>query len=330
MNKKVLYIGSFPPPYGGVTIKNDLICNFLRKDYEVVSCKKKGIFSLFFFFIKSYFCSKFIFGIGSNKKLFRIIKLYSFLHLFKIKQSIVVVMGGSFSDELLKNPRMAQRFKRVKALLVETSQMKERLIENKFKNVFVFPNCRLSPLHRLNPSKNNRLKCLYYSKICIEKGADLALDLASIHQDVSFDFWGEIESAFKEEFTKAIEKRNNCKYCGVFSKHDDDLYLFLNKYDLLIFPSLWKHEGVSGALIEAKIAGLPSIVTNWKYNPEIVNDHIDGLVVKTNDLAGFSESLSMIKDDQFLLAELKKNSLANGKAYYIESYKRLFEELIGD
>lgn len=43
-------------------------------------------------------------------------------------------------------------------------------------------------------------------------------------------------------------------------------------YDLHLFPSRWRNEGVSGVLVEIKMAAVPSIVSDICYNAELIRD----------------------------------------------------------
>lgn len=51
-----------------------------------------------------------------------------------------------------------------------------------------------------------------------------------------------------------------------------DVYEELNNYDIMLLPTRWEGEGVSGALIESKMAGITAIVSDWHVNSETVRD----------------------------------------------------------
>lgn len=329
MSKRILYAGSFPPPYGGVTIKNALIVSILSNHFRVMNCKKKnGFLFMLSVFLKSFFCSSFVFGVGSNQKLIKILKIFNFLHPFKIKKSVVVVMGGTFAASIEHEKATLRLLKKIRGVLVETEQMRQKLNQMSLDNVYLFPNCRKKPTYNLNKRINNPIRCIYYSKISKEKGADIVLKIASDYPNLSFDFWGPIDDSYEYEFLSYISEKTNCHYNGIYLNKDGQLYSFLNNYDLLIFPSTWKHEGVSGALVEAKIAGVPAIVSNWNYNSSVVIDGVDGLVVKSNDEKGFKEAMDSIINNALLLAKMKENAISNGRNYYIETYEKLFLKLL--
>ena len=330
MGKKVLYIGSFPPPYGGVTIKNELVFSFLKENgIEMISFHKKGrIKSFFYYFFKSFACHQFVFGM-STKTFSKLFLLLGILHPIKIKRSVIIAMGGIFPDLIRKKRMLKKLLSKSRGILVETTLMKTKMEYMGFNNCDVFPNCRNRPSLPLVPSSNDGLRCLYFSRISKDKGASFVLEAASVLPDVDFDFYGAIDSLFAAGFNKTISSLKNCNYLGECVAKGMDLYLILNKYDVLLFPSMWNGEGVSGALVEAKIAGLPAIVTDWNYNPVVVGDNIDGIVMKTNDFSGIVGAICRLKDDRLFLTRLKENAYKNGQKYYIDSYRDLFIKMIG-
>jgi glycosyltransferase involved in cell wall biosynthesis len=53
----------------------------------------------------------------------------------------------------------------------------------------------------------------------------------------------------------------------------------LRNYDALIFPSYYQGEGHPGVLVEAMMAGLPIITTQFRSIPELVQDGVNGLLM---------------------------------------------------
>lgn len=45
----------------------------------------------------------------------------------------------------------------------------------------------------------------------------------------------------------------------------------------LLLPSKWSGEGVPGALVESKMAGIAAIVSDWNFNAEIVKNDSEGI-----------------------------------------------------
>ena len=76
----------------------------------------------------------------------------------------------------------------------------------------------------------------------------------------------------------------------------DDIPRVLAGADVFVLPS--RTEGMPAVLIEAGLAGLPSVAFDVGGVAEVVEHSVTGLVPVSGDLAGFSESLSLLCRDQ--------------------------------
>ena len=72
----------------------------------------------------------------------------------------------------------------------------------------------------------------------------------------------------------------------------------LKDYYALIFPTYYSGEGFAGTLIDALASGLPAIVSDWKYNKEIVQDYETGIVYPARDIGALAEKLLWIYHHQ--------------------------------
>jgi glycosyltransferase involved in cell wall biosynthesis len=66
------------------------------------------------------------------------------------------------------------------------------------------------------------------------------------------------------------------KYRGVV-KFSDSVKV-LKDYFALLFTIYYEGEGFAGTVLDAYASGVPVIATNWRYNSEIVQDKIDGII----------------------------------------------------
>lgn len=340
--ENAVFICELPPPYGGVTIKNNYIIQKIFDTYDIkiidlMKCKKKKflIFKTIFEIIKAYVNKDIvIYGSGSYKRLEILLNVQNLIGGRKsLQKTVNIVMGGMFYDALLQNTRFAKTVSKLKINLVETRGMKKKLEELNIKNVDVFPNAKsisnsLSAKHRTG--NEEKIKCVFFSQISCEKGVDEIINMNTLfsHQDkkcIHIDFYGHIVDDFKEKFEKFIDENNNVTYQGVFDATKNNVYEKLHEYDILLFPSRWKGEGVPGILIESKMAGIVPIVSDHLYNSEIVLNNIEGIVLDKKDIG-----LQMSKTIKKLLeCEDIYNNLANGAftsrmRYSLETYKELF------
>ena len=54
----------------------------------------------------------------------------------------------------------------------------------------------------------------------------------------------------------------------------------LVNYDLMLFPTRYYTEGLPGTIIDAYIANLPVIATEWKHAREFIKDGETGFIVR--------------------------------------------------
>ena len=320
------YIGRFPPPYGGVTIKNNLMINKLAKKVpiKIIDTNNlkmtKPLEVLRFLLIIINSNSRFIIGLSFAWRY----KLSKFLYIFNkntLRKSLLIVMGGTIVSDLAKNDVSKESIRNYKRIYVETDSMKSKLENLGINNVSVYPNCREKPEYEIKIKKRQgKLRCVFFSMIYPEKGVDVILDAAVNLPDIEFDFWGDINKDYKEEFLQTISRLSNCRYCGVFKSNEDNVYKLLNSYDVLLFPTRWKDEGVPGVLIEAKFSGLPAIVSNFAYNAELLEHLKEGIVLSKNDVNRLREAILQLDKDDNLLTKLKLGALRSSEKYVIDSY----------
>ena len=191
----IYYIGHFPPPYGGVTIKNNIIHNNLLKYIKVSSIdlgliKNMNIKEMFK--LCSVFVSRsntlIIGSSGTSRRLFSCFLYY--LNRKVLNRSLLILMGGISSRIIAKDPKYLKWVGEFKQVYVETQGMKYELNEAGIKNVSVFPNCREKPkeLPEIKKDDSTKIKCLYFSQISKNKGADIVLEAAALlnNFDISY------------------------------------------------------------------------------------------------------------------------------------------------
>ncbi|MBT2689222.1 glycosyltransferase [Bacillus sp. ISL-47] len=328
---KLIYLGSFPPPYGGVTIKNKMLYDNLEQyvDIEKIdlgNIKKMNLIEILKLFMRLLNPSS-AFVIGSASKSRRIFTaILYYVNRKALSRSLLILMGGMSSNIIANDPKYLKWVSKYKQVYVETEGMKSELTDVNLKNVSVFPNCRVRPKEKLdiNIKSNQKIKCLFFSLISKDKGADIVIETANLLKkrgiNFTIDFFGHIEEKYKLEFEAALKKSGQINYCGVFRADKDNVYKKLQEYDLLLFPTRWKAEGVPGILVESKIAGLPAVVSDLNYNAEIIEDSKTGIVLKENtsfELANVIESL--YKDRRWLI-QMQHDSKVSSEGYLIENH----------
>lgn len=326
---KIRYVGSFPPPYGGVTIKNELLYRCLGKRFDIVKPNNNSSLSSLMWFIGSIFSKqKMIVGVSSvNNKSLLITKALYYFNRKRMKQSLYFMMGGLESSRIAKNKKEIQMYSQYKAIFVETIAMKTELENIGMTNIRYYPNCRQ---HNEMDCRytHDGFKCVFFSFVSPEKGVCEILNVAKCMPYISFDFYGEIEPTFKESFMSIIKSIPNAKYCGIFKAEDSrSIYQKLSEYDVLLLPSHWKNEGVPGVLIESKLAGVPAIVTNTANKSSIVHHFVDGIVIDDSENA-LKAAIEKLAEDNLFLNNLSNGAKDSSKTFIIDNYLPLIESLL--
>lgn len=324
------YIGNFPPPYGGVTIKNRLLYETLSEQIAIRHFEKpawmpSNIYQLLSFLIIFLPGQQFIIGVSSKGRKSRLLtKMLFRFNKSSMRKSLYFMMGGQECYRIAESQEEIKWYSQYRQIYVETQTMKECLMNVEMNNISVYPNCRRRPMRKRNTRKNidNRLRCVFFSLIQKEKGVDIILDVAQKLPEVDFAFYGHIADNYVNEFDALVERLDNATYKGVFKGSDEEVYKELNNYDVLLFPSRWKSEGVPGILAEAKIAGLAEIVSNQSYNAELVKNDMEGIVLKENNQKYLLEAIKRLSDNRKLLEYMKKNSFFSAERYFVDNYDR--------
>lgn len=342
VNKEIYVIGVYPPPYGGATVKCELFCkmlnnvNFIANRIDIYEASRNILKSI-------SVLKKCIIAYRSNRPIVycldskRLRVMIFFQRIFKksFANTTILVIGGIFHKTVERFPTFEKRMKGVKGIWVETEGMKEHLLKRGFDNVEVFPNpkSQTGNCHPKNTQNNNELKIVFFSQISKEKGVEEIIKLVGLLNDttkISFklDFYGHIVPEIKEKFDEFISSSMNVFYCGVFNATKSSVYQKLNEYDILLFPTKWKGEGVPGILVEAKMAGIAVIASPMNFNKEIIREDMDEGFLLEKDYS--QEMLAIIKrcyEDRELLNRIKTGSYQSRKRYALEEYENMIEKL---
>ncbi|MEG6568016.1 glycosyltransferase [Thermoanaerobacterium saccharolyticum] len=333
---EIFYIGNFPPPYGGATIKNDIIFKELSKylkiekfNTSVFKHQKYNMFNylkLLLFLLRNK-NNKGIICIH-NYSLFKLTKIINILDKDMLKNISVFINGGIFDEVISKMHQNIEIYKNYKNIYVELYKMKDNLNNLGLNNVNVIPNCRPKPPNRkfYANDKHDEIKCVFMSRICYEKGVNLIIEAAKLlnHNNIPYtiDFYGPIDKKFKDYFVKEISDNNNLRYLGIFKSEKENVYDLLKNYDVLLFPSIYEGEGFPGILTEAKIAGIPIIASDFRDNSRIVKHMNEGIILSENNSEKLYETISMLYMDKELLYNMRYSSYLSGEKYFIENYTK--------
>lgn len=328
---KQAYVGSFPPPYGGVTVKNALLFDGISSRLEIEQIDLSRVKQLrpidVVHFIHEMISPAGALVIGTSDFWRQRITLFLYrANRDKMRQSIVFVMGGARLDDV----RYADALSCYKTVYVETDGMRQNYESMGLNNVRIFPNCRKRPKESIAIAQHQgRLACVYFSLVSEEKGALLVLDAAKALPDVDFHMYGRIDPTIESHFIQRCDELDNVAYHGVFDSVKDDVIAELSQYDVHLFPSKYPNEGVPGVLVETKIAGIPTIAFDRCHNDELIQDGETGFVLVDDSIDSFLSAISKLDADRQKLVNMKRATLESAEHFYVESYLDEIVDVLG-
>ena len=287
-NDRVIIIGWInkgKPADCGETMKNQLMIHRLEelgvKCYQVDFKnwrRHPWIFAVLLWYLTRHNKASII--LSSSAK-----NIYPLLYIFKsigIKRNIVHwVIGGNLNERICESAYSADILNYASYTLVETPKMVEDLRNSGLKNVMCVPNFK--PISYLPPRslKNNVTvkRFVFMSRIIAEKGVDYIirsvdkLNSLGWKQTFTVDFYGKCSSDYAPVFMKKIDAMENVNYRGMLDFSHRSAYDTLASYHAMLFPTFWKGEGFAGVFIDAYIAGLPIITTDWGHNKSILGEN---------------------------------------------------------
>ena len=178
------------------------------------------------------------------------------------------------------------------------------------------------------------LRVCTFSRILKEKGIEDAIKAVKLVNDelgrdvFLLDIFGEVDNAQSDWFNNVLKcTPSYVRNCGIvpFDKSTS----ILKDYYALIFPTYYSGEGFAGTLIDALASGLPAIVSDWKYNKEIVQDYETGIVYPARDIGALAEKLLWIYHHQTEWNAMRYRCLKKANDYMPEEALKELELRLG-
>jgi glycosyltransferase involved in cell wall biosynthesis len=339
MASKILVLGYFGyqnNKLDGQTIKTRNVYTLIKREHDnfhvsyfdtqCVDVKFWAIFKMFFKIIRS---STIIYLPAQRnlKLIFPIIFVLS--KIFNIKINYIVVGGWLF--EFLKNRRLyCFMMKRINSICVETDFLVNSLNLLLNREVLKIPNFRLHDFKRRPMKISSKKRLVFLARITPEKGTERVFQLCDFlikkEIDFEFDFYGQISSKYEHTFLSKVEQYSCINYKGFLLP--EDIYDTLCMYDVLVLPTSYEGEGFPGTILDAYIAGIPVVASNWKNIPEFIDEGQTGYCFELSDLNTFYNIVEKILSDEDLLNYLKSNAYLKSKDYSDSKALEIIKKII--
>lgn len=257
--------------------------------------------------------------------------VYFLLKVFKViglKRDIIHwVIGGAFGTYVKNGKYRADVFNYVKYNLVQCRSMINELNEAGVKNARFVSNFKpikyypdLGACHKLRDSYG-KMRFVFLSRIMEDKGCDYILTAAKLLNEQGYadkytiDFYGKVDSEYETSFEKGIKSLDNVNYHGLLNLKSNEGYDELATYHAMLFPSFWRGEGFAGVFIDAFIAGLPVLASDWAHNVESIIDGKTGMIYPTHHVDALRKVMENCINSKVELDMMGMNARAEASNY---------------
>jgi len=263
------------------------------------------------------------------KYLFPIIYLLSKISNTKLNY---LVVGGWLFEFLKNKPLHRYILKNIEGIYTETDNLYMNLQKYNLNNLNKLHNFRIVDfpnIHDIDKSKKE-IRLVFMARVHPLKGTDLLFEIEKRLNDmgmhhVSIDIYGPIFKDYEEDFLRKIEN-SSVKYCGVVDP--SNVYLTLQDYDLMLFPTKYYTEGFPGTILDAYISLIPVVASNWLNAKKFIDDKKTGYIIDFNNDELFIEKvIDLVKNPNYIYS-LKDNIKDKRNDYSCEKAWEILEKTI--
>lgn len=333
MKKNIIFVGwvnQGKAPVDGETTKNQYIIAELKKfcKVTVLDFYEKNrhpwiyIQALWVLFTKPQ--ATIIFS-TSAKNVYAILQLFKRLH---VRRDIIYwVIGGAFAKRVKDGKFKANVFNYVRYNLVQCHSMVDELKEAGVTNARFVSNFKPIPYYPdLEKALATRAKCetirfVFLSRIMPDKGCKYILEAVQqlnakgLQHRFSIDFYGKIDAAYREQFLQDIGLLENVTWHGLLDLRSNKGYDTLTSYHAMLFPTYWEGEGIAGVFIDAFVAALPVLASDWAHNTEAVTDGKQGIIYPVHNVEALMNVMEKCILGQVDLQAMARNARAEAPKY---------------
>ena len=261
----------------------------------------------------------------SAKNVYGMLKLFKALH---VRRNIIHwVIGGAFGKHVQEGKFRADIFNYVKYNLVQCKGMIAELesagvtnakFVSNFKPITYYPDLDKALAARRTSEK---MRFVFLSRIMADKGCEYLLEAVrmlnekGLQEKFIVDFYGKIDGSYKDEFLQKVNQHENVTCHGLLDLRTNEVYDTLATYHAMVFPTYWKGEGFAGVFIDAFIAGLPVLASDWAYNAEILSGEQLGLVYATHDVTALANTMEKCIEGEIDLIGMAKRARTEAVKY---------------
>ena len=126
--------------------------------------------------------------------------------------------------------------------------------------------------------------------------------------NITISFYGQINPEHETDFLNKVSLFPTIvNYGGILD--DKEITRTMCLHDVMLLPTRYYTEGVSGTMLDAYIAGIPIIATDWINARDCIEDGVNGFIVPfDNPQTQFNETVLKLYNNRQLLHAMKQAS----------------------
>lgn len=261
-------------------------------------------------------------------------KLISILYYLRLRRKVYFwVVGGNLYSSIKSGNYNINALKKLEKIIVQGRRMVDDLEKLGIKNAFYVPNSKpILLVPDISIKQDSIYRFVFLSRIHPDKGISEIFDAVNVLindyriNNFIIDFYGHIDDSYKTDFISQLKKFKNLSYKGILNLRDRVGYELLSTYDVMLFPTYWNGEGFPGVVIDANIAAIPLIATDWNLNKDVVINGKTGILIPVKDSNSLANQMSQFINKSYDLLQMKKNCINNVQQYAVQ--KVLSNELM--
>ena len=164
---------------------------------------------------------------------------------------------------------------------------------------------------RLHPQKNQKLLLQAFS------------DFYRSHPEYELCLYGQGKTGPElETLAQELGIRDSVRFCG----HTDRIHEAVADAEMFVLSS--DYEGMSNALLECMMMGIPCISTACEGSTDVIRDHVSGLLTPVGDRKSLAEAMQTLAEDPALRERLAREGQKTAEGFRKETVVRQWEMLI--
>ena len=214
-------------------------------------------------------------------------------------------------------------FNKADQILLQTKGAVEKM-KRVFPDAAVHWHGNFRPISGMQRSaKDHCRRFVFLGDVISEKGVGEIIESAERFPAgaIEVDIYGPLTGDYAESDLQGI---SNVTYCGIASM--DSIPELLTRSDALLLPTKFSREGYPGVILEAYMAGIPVIVSDFPSLNEIV-DSTSGILVPPGDAEELYQAIRSLVTNPDVYQKLANGAYQKRQLFSLQSGLDLFLEL---